>query len=147
MGEEFWTARGVRQRCPLSLLFFNIWLADLEEELGRVKWGGVKIGGEKVYALAYAHDIVLVAEEEGEMRSMMERLEGYLERKKLELNAKKTKIMRFLKRRGRIRKMDWRWGSDIAKRCMEEMRERKRGKPARNGRKRGKDFTKRKGLR
>lgn len=76
MGEEFWTARGVRQGCPLSPLFFNIFLADLEEELGRVKWEGVKIGGERVYALAYADDIVLVAEEEGEMRSMMERLEG-----------------------------------------------------------------------
>lgn len=47
----------------------------------------------------------------------------------MELNAKKTKIMRFKKGGGRIRKMDWRWRSDIAKRCMEEMRERgKRGK-------------------
>lgn len=43
------------------------------------------------------------------MRSMIERLEGYLEKKRLQLNAKKTKIMRFKKGGGRNRKMDWRW--------------------------------------
>lgn len=39
----------------------------------------------------------MLAEKEEEMRSMMERLEGYLERKKLELNAGKIKIVRFRK--------------------------------------------------
>lgn len=40
-GEIFWTARGVRQECPLSLVLFNILLADMEEELAR---RGVKLG-------------------------------------------------------------------------------------------------------
>lgn len=43
------------------------------------------------------------------MRSMMERLEGYLERKKLELNAGKTKIVRFRKGGGRMAKKTWKW--------------------------------------
>jgi len=38
MGENFWTARGVRQSCPLSTLFFNILLADLEEMMKKVRW-------------------------------------------------------------------------------------------------------------
>jgi len=38
-----------------------------------------------------------VAEDEGEMRSIMERLERYIERKRLELNMGKTKILRFRK--------------------------------------------------
>lgn len=42
------------------------------------------------------------------MRSMIIRLEDYLERKGLELNVEKTKIMRFRKGRGRIEKRDWR---------------------------------------
>lgn len=50
--------------------------------------------GEKVYTLAYPDDVVLTMEKEGEMRSMMEILEGYLDKKKLTSNAKKTKIMR-----------------------------------------------------
>jgi len=37
LGESFWTARGVRQRCPLSPMLFNIVIADLEV-MGRVKW-------------------------------------------------------------------------------------------------------------
>lgn len=91
IGESFWTVRGVRQGCSLSPLLFNILLADLEEEMGKMKWGEVRLG-ERIYSLAYADDVVLMAEKEEELRSMMERLEGYLERKKLELNPNKTKI-------------------------------------------------------
>jgi len=84
-------------------------IADLEEEMGKVRWGGVQLGGGRIYSLAYADNIVLLAEEEREMRSMIERLEVYLERKSLELNVEKTKVMRFKKEGGRIAKKDWRW--------------------------------------
>ena len=100
-GENFWTARGVRQGCPLSPHLFNVLTADLEEELRKGGWGGVRIGGVKVRSLAYADDVVLVAEDEGELRGMIGRLEWYLDRKKLELNVEKTKIMRFAKGGGR----------------------------------------------
>lgn len=84
IGKSFWTVRGVRQGCPSSTILFNILLADLEEEMGKVKWGEVKLGEGRVYTLAYADDIVIITEEENEMRSMMGRLEGYLDRKGLE---------------------------------------------------------------
>ncbi|XP_071568694.1 uncharacterized protein [Temnothorax nylanderi] len=114
IGEEFWTGRGVRQGCPLSPLLFNIMLADMEEEMGRVKWGGIRLGGKRIYTLAYADDVVLIAEDEDQMRSMLERLEGYLGRKRLELNVEKTKIMRFKKGGGRDCKRRWRWeGKEI----------------------------------
>ncbi|XP_067208444.1 golgin subfamily A member 6-like protein 25 [Linepithema humile] len=90
VGENFWTARGVRQGCPLSPLLFNIMLADIEEEMGKVKRGGVKLRGNRIYSLAYADDMVLVAEEEEEMRGMMERLEKYLERKKIRIKHRKN---------------------------------------------------------
>lgn len=53
----------------------------MEEVMGKIKWGGgAKVGGDRLYTLAYADDIVVLAEEEGQMRSMMERL-GLFKRK------------------------------------------------------------------
>jgi hypothetical protein len=98
MGESFWTARGVRQGCPMSPHLFNLMIADVEEVLSRGGWGGIKLGNEKVYCLAYADDMVLLAEDEEGMAHMMGKLEGYLEEKRLEVNVEKTKVMRF--RRG-----------------------------------------------
>lgn len=65
--------------------------------MGKIKWGGVRVEGRKIYTLAYADDVVLLAEDEDGMKSMMVRLEGYLEKKRLELNTEKTKIVRFKK--------------------------------------------------
>jgi len=57
-----------------------------------------------VYAHAYADDIVLLAEED-EMRAMMSRLERYTREKRLEVSARKLKIIRFGKGGGRKRKV------------------------------------------
>lgn len=59
--------------------------------------------------LAYADNVVLLADKEEELRSMLDRLEGYLDRKRLELNVGKTKIMRFRKGGRRLEKRCWRW--------------------------------------
>lgn len=55
----------------------------------------MKLGEEREYTVTYADDMVLMAEGEDEMRSMLERLEGYLDKKRLKLNPEKMKIMRF----------------------------------------------------
>jgi len=39
---------------------------------------------------------------------MVERMEGYLDRKRLEINVGKTKMMRFRRGGGRMEKMEWR---------------------------------------
>lgn len=90
-GDSFWTARRVRQGCPLSPLLFNILIADLEEVMRKGGWGGVRMRESKIYTLAYADDIVMMAEEEREMKSMLEKLEGYMEGKGLVVNVEKTK--------------------------------------------------------
>jgi len=66
LSEVFWTGKGVRQGCPLSPGLFNLLTADLEEYMRKGGWGGVRLKGERVYTLAYADDIVLLAEEEDE---------------------------------------------------------------------------------
>jgi len=40
---------------------------------------------------------------------MLGKLEGYLDRKELEINVEKTKVMRFRKGGGRMREVKWRW--------------------------------------
>jgi len=106
LSDVFWTGRGVRQGCPLSPGLFNLVTADLEEELRKGLWGGVRLGGQKVYTLAYADDVVLLAEDEEGMRAMMARLERYMGKKGLVVNVEK--VMRFGKGGGRKRKICWR---------------------------------------
>lgn len=60
--EQFWTERGMKQGCPLSPGLFNLLTADLKEEMRKGGWGGMRLKGEKVYSLAYADDVVLLAE-------------------------------------------------------------------------------------
>lgn len=105
---DFWTGREVKQGCSLSPGLFNLLTADLEEETRKEGWGRVRLKGEKVYSLAYADDVVLLAEGEGDVRAMMARLESYVRGKRLEVNVGKSKIMRF-KRDGRRKKIRWRW--------------------------------------
>lgn len=41
----------------MSPLLFSV-LPDLKKAMKKVKWGGVKIGGDNMYTLAYADDVV-----------------------------------------------------------------------------------------
>lgn len=109
VGKEFWTFKGVRQGCPLSPMLFSLFTADLEEEMKKGLRGGIVVGGERIWSLAYADDIVLVAKEEEDMAEMMRRLERYLKGKKLRLNTEKSKIIRFRKGGGRSKEVVWKW--------------------------------------
>lgn len=48
MSEQFWTTKGVRQGYILSPLFFNVYMANLEEELRKRGVGGRGIGKERI---------------------------------------------------------------------------------------------------
>lgn len=107
--EGFWTARGMRQKYSLSPLLFNILMADvimadIKEEMGKVKWGEIKIRRRRVYSLHYADNTMLMTERVEKIRSMEERLEEYLDRNDLEVNTEKTKIIRFRKRGRKVSK-------------------------------------------
>lgn len=83
-------------------MLFKLLIANMEGEMEKVRWGGIEFGGRKEYS--YVDDVVLLEEEEDEMKSTIKRLEGYLEKKRFKLNLKKTKVTR--KGRGRIGKRE-----------------------------------------
>ncbi|KAL0098779.1 hypothetical protein PUN28_020939 [Cardiocondyla obscurior] len=66
----------------IIIQYFNSRFGKSDEEVE-----GVKIKREKVYSLSYADDVVLMAEKEEDMRSLMARLEECLKKKRLELNS------------------------------------------------------------
>ncbi len=106
---KFDTGKGVRQGCPLSPLLFNLYIADLEEWLKGRQEGGVVIKGIKVWLLAYADDMVLVAEDPKQMQGMLKGLSSYLKRKGLELNYAKSKMQIFCKGGKRAKTEKWQW--------------------------------------
>lgn len=115
----FWTKKGVKQDCPMSPVLFNIYLMDLETEMRKEQTGGVVIGREKFWTVAYADDIVLVAKSEQEMKGMLKRFKKYLERKGLVLSPDKSKMLVFEKGKGQRRRRMWRWDKEE----IEEMKE------------------------
>jgi predicted nucleotidyltransferase len=54
---------------------------------------------EKIWSLALADDLVIVAKGERETKEMMKKLGKYVRKKKLEVNVEKTKMMVFNKRK------------------------------------------------
>ena len=56
----------------------------------------------RIYLLAYANDVVLVAEEERGMKQMMRTFEEYVREKDLTVNMNKTKMMCFRKRKQKV---------------------------------------------
>jgi len=62
--EKFQTRRRVRQGCVLSSLLFNLYIANFDRELKNRNIGGVAIDSVRIWNLAYADDILLLALEE-----------------------------------------------------------------------------------
>lgn len=106
--DTFYTTRGVKQGCPLSPILFAIYLNDIEEVLKKAQEGGTTMGKHRICSLAYADDMVLLADSAKEMKGMMTVLDRYLLRRNLELNTDKTKIIRFCKS-GRLSIHTWAW--------------------------------------
>lgn len=117
-GRCFWTSRGVRQGCPLNPCLFTLLLADLDEELERGEWSGVKIGGRKILSLAYANDVAVISEDKGGMKGIIKVLEEYVEGKGMTVNVEKTKVMRCRKEGGRWKRVNWKWKGE----AIEEVR-------------------------
>ncbi|EFN87334.1 hypothetical protein EAI_09445, partial [Harpegnathos saltator] len=62
---------------------------------------GVRLGEGRMYTLAYAEYLAVLAKDEEELKGMIGRLERYFETKGLEVNIEKTIVMRCRESGGR----------------------------------------------
>lgn len=115
LSDSFWVDKGVRQGCPLSPTLFNIYISDLEKVLRRGQDGGVVVGDRKIWSLGYADDIVLMAETQEDLIAMISRAAKYFEKRKLEVNTDKTKVMVCSKGGGNRTEVIWKWGEKTLK--------------------------------
>jgi len=105
--ESFVIRRGVRQGCVLSPIF-NLYMARISEELRNRRIGGIEVGNTRIWELAYADNIVLLARNKVALEDMMLTFGRFLKDRKLELNVDKSKILVF-NRKKKERKEEWKW--------------------------------------
>lgn len=64
------------------------------------------MGGEKILTDTYMNNLVLLAGKIEEIKSIIAKLEAYMDRKKLKVNVDKTKVIRF-KQKGEVELEMW----------------------------------------
>ena len=86
--------KGVRQGRILLPCLFNLYAEYITKKSGMDKaQAGIKIARRNINNLRYADDTTLMAESEGELKSLLMKVKEESEKAGLKLNIQKTKIM------------------------------------------------------
>ncbi|XP_011171243.2 uncharacterized protein LOC105203974 [Solenopsis invicta] len=109
--ESFITGKGLRQGCVMSPFLFNLYIAELGEKMEGRNIGGVAIGRLRIWSLAYADDIVLIANNRDAMLDMIGTFKRFLTERKLELCPEKKMLVVNRKRKEGTEK--WKWGEKM----------------------------------
>ena len=88
--------KGVRQGCVLSPDLFSLYTQLALDELAELD--GIKIGGRNVNNIRYADDMVLIADSEEKLQSLVTNLHDQCRMKGLRINRSKTEVMGVTKR-------------------------------------------------
>ena len=84
--------KGVCQGCILSPCLFNLYAEYIMRNTG-LDEAGIKIAGRNINNFRYANDTTLMAESEGELKSLLIKVKEESEKVGVKLNIQKTKIM------------------------------------------------------
>ena len=87
--------RGVRQRCCLPPILFNLYSECLTKE-ALEGFEDFQIGGQIIHTVKYVDDLVLLAKEENVVQDRIDKLIEIGGCHGMEMNVEKTKIMRIL---------------------------------------------------
>lgn len=112
LSNSFEVKKGVRQGCVLSPLLFNLYIANVDRYMKRKGLGGVPLGKNRIWSLAYADDTVLLVKNREALIEMMAIFKKFCKDRDLILNTEKTKVVVF--NRKRKEKMErWKWGKEM----------------------------------
>ena len=90
----FQIGKGVRQVCILSPCLFNLYADYIMRNAGLEEaQAGIKTAGRNINNLRYADNTTLMAENEGELKSLLMKVKEKSGKVGLQLNIQKTKIM------------------------------------------------------
>ena len=85
---------GLKQRCPLSPILFNLYINDLVTFLKSFDCG-IELDGGKVCILLYADDVVILANNENEMQIISNALSMWCTENCTSTNTSKGKVVHF----------------------------------------------------
>ena len=89
---------GVRQGCVMSPNLFSLFINGMAEEI-KAAAKGIAWADKRVCLLMFADDVVLLAEEEKDLETMLEVAHRYSKRWRFQFNAAKCKVMANRRRR------------------------------------------------
>ena len=91
---------GVKQGCQLSQFLFNVVIDKL---LGKIeqKKIGIKVGDALINIMAFADDLVLITEEPGDMKILLQMCKKFFDEKGLSVNATKCASLKVLPVKGK----------------------------------------------
>ena len=92
--EYFMNQCGVRQGDPLSPTLFGLYINDLARSL-KENGPTIQVGDVNLNALLYADDMVLIAESEADLQSLLDHMYDWCYKWRLSVNRDKTKIVHF----------------------------------------------------
>lgn len=97
-GRIFSSTQGLKQGCPLSPTLFNLYVADLEQQIMAAAARGEQLdlpqlSGRRIPPLMYADDCVLLSTSASGLQRQLDILERYCSERGLTVNLKKTKAM------------------------------------------------------
>ena len=86
---------GLKQGCPLSPVLFNLYIDDLIRTLSSIGVGVKLDDGSLIAVLAYADDVVVLAESENDLQNLLNVLKSWCDSNKMLINADKSNIVHF----------------------------------------------------